>query len=110
MTIQPFKFRDAAHVHRAIQRWCSLSKSQRCDAICKQHGFSDASQIFDRDSRGKCRGQAAFVGECDSVMVTFDYWGLAMIGYWQLDADCDVSTVAEALADPQCTEPEHGNE
>lgn len=109
MAIQHFQFRDAAHVHRAIKRWCSLSKRQRCDAICKQHGFSDATQIWDCDSRGKCRSEAAFVGECDGVMVTFDYWGLAMIGYWQLDAGCDVSVVAEALADPQCTEPEHQN-
>ena len=71
----PFQFSSANQVARAMLRWWSLPRYKRAAAIVKQHGLSDASEIFHRDSRGKCYGQTTFVGEYDGRYVVFAYFG-----------------------------------
>lgn len=73
-----FKFSSASQVAKAMLRWWSLPRYKRAAAIVKQHGLSDASEIFHRDSKGKCYGMTTFVGEYDGRYVVFDYFGTVM--------------------------------
>jgi hypothetical protein len=102
-----YQFKSFDHLLRAMDRWFTISKRQRCDAIVKQHGLKSAEEIFCRDYRGKCVSQYAFVAEYDGVMVTFDYWGYCMIGEYTFDAPGDIGwesyaeVVRDAILNPE---------
>ena len=77
-----YTFKSDAQVVRAVERWFALPRYARAAAIVKQHGLNDASEIFQRDSRGKCWGQYTFVGNYLGISITFDYWGDVYVGDW----------------------------
>lgn len=82
--ITGFRFKSSCQVVKAVERWYSLPRYKRAEAIVRQHGLADASEIFQRDRRGKCYSQYTFIGEHDGTMITFDYWGSIYIGDWLL--------------------------
>ncbi len=82
--IPSYSFKSSAQVVKAVERWFGLPRYKRAAAIVSQHGLGDASEIFQRDSRGKCYSQYTFIGRYDDVTITFDYWGSIYIGDWLL--------------------------
>ena len=73
--IPGYSFKSGAQIVKAVERWFELPRYKRAAAIVSQHGLGGPSEIFQRDSRGKCYGQYTFIGNYDDVTITFDYWG-----------------------------------
>ena len=95
-----FQFKSEAQVIAACRKWWGMSKTQRCQAICKQNNLEDASQIWVREHRGKCQQEYTFITEWDGEWLIFTYWGQVLIGDTALTADMDIEQIKQNLARP----------
>lgn len=86
--VNVYRFGTVEDAAGAMLRWWSLPRYKRAEAIVKQNGLTDTSEIWQRDSRGKCVHSETFNAELHGERMVFDYFGSIWYGEAQYPEWC----------------------